>query len=307
MPDLEPPPFLTTESRRIWMTTVEQLLAAGATRRVSPESLLAYVSAVATHRQATELIERTQILVDRGGRPVANPALEVQRQAAMVIARFAAQFGLNRRDPMSAPEPVTDRGRWCAEHQRWECTSPRSRGRGMCHAIAVLGLGHCKDHAGVKVSESPAHLLAVERQRNPLGGEPLDIGPAEALLWRVRKIAREVADLDEVVAALQREELVWGTVSEEAFDAGNGPAVKTVKAARLNTWLVLRAQREAALQSACEAALRANIEERLVRLAEQQGALIYRFALDMLGDFGIDPGDPRIPEILPRRLREITA
>ena len=159
----------------------------------------------------------------------------------------------------------------------------------------------------VKVSEDANHLLALEQRRNPMAGQPMDIGPAEALLWRVRVLAGEVARLDEVIAGLEADELVWGKTHEVDDDTGAQPGTKTTYGARVNTWLIIRAQRERALQDACEAALRANIEERMVRLAEQQGASIHRLLMNVLTDFGVPLDDPRIGVIVPRRLRELTA
>jgi hypothetical protein len=208
---------------------------------------------------------------------------------------------------MGQPAPMGQQGRWCTEHQRYECTCNRSRGRGLCHGPAVLGIPRCKAHAGIDINSDPAHLLAQQQRANPLAGEPMDIGPSEALLWRVRVLAGEVSRLDDLIAGLERDELVFGTVREETTQTADGEFTKTTSEARMNVWLVLRAQRERMLQEACEAALRANIEERLVRLAEQQGAAIHRLLITVLGDFGIPVTDPRIPQVLPMRLRELTA
>jgi P27 family predicted phage terminase small subunit len=317
MADLDPPAFLAGESRRIWVATVAQLMAAGTTARVNPDALLAYVSAVASHQRATALLGQTDILVDRGGKPVANPALDVQNKAAQVIARFSRQYGLNRpaatlgANPMGQGNPTSstpaEQGRWCAEHERYECTRNRSRGRGACHGAAVLGLSACTAHAGVDIHENAAHLLALQSRKNPIAGQPMDIGPAEALLWRVRVLAGEVQRLDDLIAGLEQDELVWGVTQEETTETDAGPVVKSTSQSRINVWLVLRAQRERALQDACEAALRANIEERLVRLAESQGAVIHHLLLTVLSDFGIAQDDPRIPVIIPARLRELSA
>ena len=309
MAALEPPTDLDPATRTVWVATTAELLAAGTTARVSPASLLAYTSAVVTHQRATTLLAQTDVLIQRGDNVVANPALDIQRQAAIIIERFARQFGLNRRSltPMGDNDSTTKRGRWCDQHERWECTSNRSKGRGLCHALAAIGIGRCNIHAGVKVSEDANHLLALEQRRNPMAGQPMDIGPAEALLWRVRVLAGEVARLDEVIAGLEADELVWGKTHEVDDDTGAQPGTKTTYGARVNTWLIIRAQRERALQDACEAALRANIEERMVRLAEQQGASIHRLLMNVLTDFGVPLDDPRIGVIVPRRLRELTA
>lgn len=311
--DLEPPPFIQGETLRIWRATVAQLLAAGTTARCNPDTLLAYVSAVATHQRSTAVLAQTDIIVQREGKPVPNPALAVQRQAATVITRLSRQLGLNRTAasiPMQTPNPSQEglnRGRWCDEHKRWECTRGKKSSAGNCHSPSVLGYTACRMHVGKRVADDPQHILAVEQISNPLGGQPLDIGPAEALLWRVRVLAGEVQRLDDLIATLERDELVFGVTREETTETPDGLLTRTITESRVNTWVLLRHQRETMLQGACEAALRANIEERLVRLAEQQGAVIHRLLLAVLADFGIGPDDTRIPEILPRRLRELSA
>jgi P27 family predicted phage terminase small subunit len=313
--DLEPPPMIQGETLRIWRATVAQLLAAGTTAKANPDALLAYVSAVATHQRATALLAQTDIIVQRDGKPVPNPALAVQRQAASTITRLSRQLGLNRTPPgvavpMQGQNPSQegpDRGRWCDEHRRWECTRGKKSGAGHCHSPSVLGYTACRMHVGKRVSDDPQHILAVEQAANPLRGQPLDIGPAEALLWRVRVLAGEVQRLDDLIGTLERDELVFGVTREETTETADGLLTRTITESRVNTWVLLRHQRETMLATACEAALRANIEERLVRLAEQQGAVIHRLLITVLVDFGISPDDARIPQIIPMRLRELSA
>jgi P27 family predicted phage terminase small subunit len=313
--DLEPPSFIQGETLRIWRATVTQLLAAGTTARANPDALLAYVSAVATHQRSTAVLAQTDIIVQRDGKAVPNPALQVQRQAASTIARLSRQLGLNRTaasqpGPMQTPNPSQEgqnRGRWCDEHRRWECTRGKKSNPGHCHSPSVLGYTACRMHVGKRLDDDPQHILAIEQQANPLRGQPLDIGPAEALLWRVRVLAGEVSRLDEMIAGLERDELVYGITREESTETPDGVLTRTVSESRVNTWVLLRHQRETMLATACEAALRANIEERLVRLAEQQGAVIHRLLLTVLGDFGIGADDPRIAQVVPRRLRELSA
>jgi P27 family predicted phage terminase small subunit len=58
--------------------------------------LVVLVAGIVTHREATELVAKTGILVKgRDGGFVKNPALQIQRDAAMVILRCAEHFGLS--------------------------------------------------------------------------------------------------------------------------------------------------------------------------------------------------------------------
>src|SRR5690606_37389336 len=83
-------------------------------------------------------------------------------------------------NPMQPPErssapqrgPRPGGARWCEEHQRWECTRPRSKGRGTCHGIAIAGLDKCRMHAGVKGEVAKAQGQAVITAWNAMGAAP---------------------------------------------------------------------------------------------------------------------------------------
>jgi predicted TIM-barrel fold metal-dependent hydrolase len=152
-------------------------------------------------------------------------------------------------------------------------------------------------HAGRRVAEIPGHIVALERARNPLAGEPYDITPTEALLWRVTVLAGEVRRLDERIAGLDEEDLTWGVVSVMETD-GDAPETRTQTGARFHMLIQLRAQRERLLQSACEAAIRAGVEAAMVELARDQVAFMRRVILAALGRWaGITEDDPRIGEL----------
>lgn len=331
MTDLQLPRGLHADERRIWADLVEEAMAAGVHGRLTPTRLRELTSAIWQHERASNLIAASDIVTVRGGVddghgnvtggiPIANPALKVQADAAKRIATLRKELGLTRavntRDdpdaPMATNSPMSTPGRqplgrWCPDHKRYECISQRTRNQGPCHDRPAMGKERCRKHVGIRLDTDPEHILAQERARNPMAGEPMNIGPAEALLWRVKVYAGEIARLDDLIAMMERDELVWGTMQETEEDTDAGTTRRTVKGARMSMWLVIRSDREERLHRACEAALRANIEDRLVRLAEQEGAMLHRVMLTILGDFGISPADPRIAEIIPRRIRELTA
>jgi P27 family predicted phage terminase small subunit len=83
--------------REVWDYTVAQLAAMGCASPADRDSLLCYCEAVVTHRKASEILARSQVLIRRKDSDVLmrNPALTVQRDAALLIARFAQHFGLS--------------------------------------------------------------------------------------------------------------------------------------------------------------------------------------------------------------------
>src|SRR5579862_2678389 len=101
-----------------------------------------------------------------------------------------------------------ERGRWCEDHQRWECASPRKSGRGPCHGHhLVRGTDKCRMHLGARAADVIAEELA--RKAVVTYGLPRDISPTDALLEEVRYTAGHVAWLRERVAELEQNDLVW--------------------------------------------------------------------------------------------------
>jgi Phage terminase, small subunit len=304
-----PPPGLDADGRRIWADYLELALARGVIAHVQVQlhTLERLVDAAQQYRRANALVRQTDILIDQGGTPKPNPALQIQDTAGRTVDRLERQLGLHRRAvPAHAPtSPIRPPGVWfCNQHKQWHGTCHKHDGS-PCHGTVMEGLTVCKMHGGGTSTAKVKHLAAQQARLNPMAGQPMNVTPAQALLWRIGVLAGEVARLDETVAALEAEDLTWGRMSEsDSEETGK----KTVYGARLSLWVQLRAMRERELRELCEASLRAGVEERLVRVAEMQGAAIAKMLILVLTeDFGIDRADPRIAEKLPGRLRELTA
>jgi hypothetical protein len=130
------------------------------------------------------------------------------------------------------------------------------------------------------------HLAVVAQRDFPLAVQPVDIHPAEALLWRVRYLTAFLRAVDAEVARLSRAEATWGEERREDSELGT----KVVRSARLNTWLELQDRTNRALVAAAAAALSANAEERLVRMAEAQGARMFAAYQRGLGKLALTEG-----------------
>src|ERR1700733_13241491 len=91
-------------------------------------------------------------------------------------------------------------GRWCEHHQRWECTRPRSRGRGTCHGPAVTDLDRCRMHLGEEAGPAIA-VAALEQQARRLlykhAATPVT-DPLEAL----QRLAGRALALEETIGDL---------------------------------------------------------------------------------------------------------
>lgn len=154
-----------------------------------------------------------------------------------------------------------------------KCTA-RNRHGGPCGRYAITGGTVCPSHGGnaPQVRARAAHRLeqrAAEAAVVTLG-LPRDITPTEALLEEVRWTAGHVEWLRARVAELEQDDLSWGTtkVKTGGDDAG------TTQEAKPSVWYELYARERDRLVKVCEATIRAGVEERRVRLAESQGALV---------------------------------
>ena len=198
-----------------------------------------------------------------------------------------------------------------------------------CQAWAMAGSEVCRVHGGraPQVKAAAARRLAEQAAQQAVRtlGLPVDISPTEALLEEVRWTAGHVAWLRSRVQELaeepthrhvsfdgededlletpgQRGALTWGTtkVKTGGDDAG------TTQEAKPSVWYELYTRERAHLIRVCSEAIRAGVEERRVRLAEQQGDLLALAIRQILDAFGLS-GDPRVPVVVPVVLREIGA
>ena len=198
-----------------------------------------------------------------------------------------------------------------------------------CQAWAMAGSEVCRVHGGraPQVKAAAARRLAAQAAEQAVRtlGLAVDISPTEALLEEVRWTAGHVAWLRSRVQELaeepthrrvsfdgededlletpgQRGALTWGTtkVKTGGDDAG------TTQEAKPSIWYELYARERTHLIKVCDAAIRAGVEERRVRLAEQQGDLLALAIRQILDAFGLS-GDPRVATIVPGVLREIGA
>jgi hypothetical protein len=189
-----------------------------------------------------------------------------------------------------------------------------------CKLPPTAGHNVCRFHG----SRSPQAKAAAEQRRQRteaervmrMLGEPIDTTPAEALLDTVKRTAGYVAFLREQVAQVEADELVWGRTKETDGHAvvGTGPratlqaTTDQVREAKPNAWLTLLGEWQDRLVKTCTACLTAGIEERRVRLAEQQGALVADVIRGVLADLGLNAEQSAlVAEVVPRHLRLLTA
>ncbi len=187
------------------------------------------------------------------------------------------------------------------------CTATAKRTGERCRSYAYAGAKTCLRHgvnptvrkkADRKIQE--AHLMKAVATY----GLPIDIDPAEALLQEVRRTAGHVAWLAEKVQTLDPDALVWATTRTVDKQAPQYPGSDKTEAATINAWADLYTRERRHLAEVCTAALRAGVDERRVRLAEQQAALIADVIKRILGDLDLTPEQAaKVKDVVPRHLR----
>ena len=176
-------------------------------------------------------------------------------------------------------------------------------------AQPAAGATVCGVHGGrakqvrAKAAKRVAEAKAAEVLRR--FGSPVDTSPTEALLDAVKWTAGYVAWLREKVAAVESDNaLVWGMTREK--DGGDDRG--TTYEAKPNVWLGLLDTWHDKLVKVCAETIRAGVEERRVRIAEQQGALVAEVIRAILNDLNLTPEqEGRVAEVVPLRLRQLAS
>ena len=184
---------------------------------------------------------------------------------------------------------------------RRTCNGSRKDGS-PCQGPAVTGSDRCRMHLGRKAEDVITE--AKVRDLTATYGLPVETTPEQAILDEVQRTAGHVAWLQEQVRALTKGELVWGMTKAKEGGHDGGITEEAVP----NAFLRLYQEERKHLVTVCAAALRAGIEERRVKLAEQQGALVAQVIRAILGDLKLTSEQREmIPEVVPRHLRALAS
>ncbi|HWU23655.1 MAG TPA: hypothetical protein VN088_19105 [Nocardioides sp.] len=133
-------------------------------------------------------------------------------------------------------------------------------------------------------------------------GLPVDTTPEQAILDEVQRTAGHVAWLAQQVQAMTKGELTWGLTKSKEGGDDRGETEEAVPPVLLRLYQEERKH----LVVVCAAAMRAGIEERRVKLAEQQGALVAQVIRAVLGDLNLTADQQAlVPVVVPARLREL--
>ena len=152
-----------------------------------------------------------------------------------------------------------------------------------CRQRPMLGQRRCRMHGG----SSPVALRAAERRiasveaahQVEVWGGRRDVNPAEALLELVQTKAAEVAYWNWRVGGLSDDERAGLLVAESQYGEGpQGPVDTVTRKVAPHVFVVMLHKAQDQLASFSAAALRAGVDEALVRLATVQASAVVEFA-----------------------------
>lgn len=229
---------------------------------------------------------------------------ELRGQRCELPTRSGADFCLNH----SIPDE-----RRCTAHYSASNPDPDKVGK-RCPCWARKGLAVCGSHGGATTrAKTAAKLRELEEKAwrtLKTYGQKKDTTATEALLEEVKWTAGHVAWLRERVqeieasaeAGYDQNGLVWGVVRRKTGGEDRG----VTEEATASIWLKLYQIERAHLIRVCSEAIRAGIEERRVKLAEEHGALLAQVIRAVLDDLSLTPEQQaRVSEVVPRHLRAV--
>lgn len=198
-----------------------------------------------------------------------------------------------------------------------QCKAHRRNGE-QCGNHAIKGAEVCRMHGGsipavkAKAAQRVAEEKAAAKMR--LFAAPVEIDPAQALLELVQWTAGEVRYWRAEVARIAEddvESLTWGqTKTEEGVGVGEdgGYMSKTVEEAVPPVAYRMLNEASGRLAKYAAAALRAGVEERRVKLAEDQGSAVAGAIRRILERLDLLEWQAElVPTIVPEELRALSA
>lgn len=187
---------------------------------------------------------------------------------------------------MSQTDLMTRSGaRWCEDHERWECSKQRSKGRGDCHQPAVRGMHACRNHVGKELdlakTQGEANMAAWQAAGNS-DKPPLDLGAAVMDQLRVAVIRADI--YGELLRIQISAEEIAGLVGPTYAAGRDGARVETGEQVR--ALARLEAEWRDRVVKYAETAHRMGIATQVIELAQGQAEIVvlaFRAALEAAG------------------------
>ena len=194
------------------------------------------------------------------------------------------------------------------------CTATSKQTGEQCKNRPTPGLTVCRFHGGrgKHVAAKAARNIEAAKAAQAVAtlGIEVETTPHQALLDEVRRAARMVVFYEErltTLASADTSRLISGVT--KITQTGNRPGDQTkVVETTPNVWLTLWNEERDRLTRVAATAIKLGIEERHVRIAEQQGAEIAMLIRRILGRLNLtDDQQLLVSTVVPEELRALAA
>lgn len=190
-----------------------------------------------------------------------------------------------------------------------------------CKGEPINGADVCRLHGGTapQVREAAGERVQVAMMEKAVRSLalPIEIDHMKALLDELARTNGAVLWLGEIVAGLEKEDVVWGKVEEvlslgegTGLEGGNTRTATRSHAARLNLWVDLWQKERRHLVTVAKICHDVGIADRQIVLAEEQGKLMAEFVRAFIDDPDLDLDETKkmlATQIASRRLLQLRA
>lgn len=198
------------------------------------------------------------------------------------------------------PHVTRDGNAACTAHRRG---SNKEVG---CRQEPIQGGNVCYYHGGrtAQVRASAAERLVREAAEKELHkfGIAVKVDPAEELLDLIAHTAGYVRFLRTRVDMIEHEDMVWGMSREKS----GGEDFGTTYEAKPNVWIQMLEHWTDRHARLLVEALKLNLDERRVKLAEAQGNAMMRVLDGVLAELGHDPNNTHTATVVARHLKLVS-
>ena len=208
------------------------------------------------------------------------------------------------------PRKRKPKGPLCGGEKRDGGKCERPAGWGTSH----FGVGTCKLHGGSAPFAELNGVVELARREMVVMGCPISIEPKTAILECIRIVAGEVRFASDRVAELELEDAVGPVRTLKLVPAGVGadddapaipaPSVDEMRFGppMLHIWINVRDRAMDRLVAYSVAAMRAKVEDELVKIAKREAEMLADAVRGMLVDFGVDLNRPDAPAIMRKHM-----
>lgn len=208
--------------------------------------------------------------------------------------------------------------RWCVEHNRAECTKNRSKGRGICHSMAIKGTAVCRIHGGKKTEMLKAQGEAAITAWKVTGQANIDyrmavLGVLQMTWLRLatyaellrRQVAVEGIEPDPDGLEAGGEAKTTGLIGYRYGAAGKDGHIYA-QSEEARALVALEAAERDRVVKYAKTAHDMGISDRLTSLAERWGDVVAGRISSMLADLDLTPEQTlKVPALIQRHLGTI--